>query len=397
MDIDPNSKTLLTNAIDANKRPEAIVIQVCDKDKADDSVVTGGEYQITVGLQAELAHLQVQSTDNKTPYLKKLNANQTDYSIEIDRPTDEIKILAGNFPQKNSGFYSLKINNVAAKFFDMTNRTPLQFDSSGNAQIPIGIAIANSTPQDESTIYNLSFHANFDYLQFAADEKGTKLCTLDRNFNYNDNAEYTLKIPANQKKLYVYGVQKGQGVVDVSYDEKTLKGKYGFVELPECLSGDYNEKLLTIKSGDKEYKVRILKTVALDDLSVKNGEVELITGFDPACLDYEALVPADCSSVTVTTSSLDAYEVKINGAVGKDVSLQWNEQNEAKVLVDVSYGNTSSRYKLTLVKETESIEPILREEPEDVSYYVGDEAKALSVRALAPHNGELTYQWQRRI
>ena len=394
MDIDPNSKTLLTNAIAVNKRPETIVIQV--RNKEGNSAVTDGEYRITVGLKAELAALQVKTTDGKKTYLQKLNANQTDYSIEIDRPTDEIKILAGNFLQKNSGFYSLKINNVAAKFFDMTNRTPLQFDSSGNAQIPIGIAIANSTPQDESTIYNLSFHANFDYLQFAADEKGTKLCTLDRNFDYNDDAEYTLKIPANQKKLYVYGVQKGQGAVDVSYDEKTLKGKYGFVELPECLSGDYNEKLLTIKSGDKEYKVRILKTVALDGLSVKNGAVELITDFAPACLDYEALVPTDCSSVTVTTSSSDACEVKINGTTDNNVSLQWNEQNEAKVLVDVSYGNTSSRYKLTLVKETESIEPILREEPEDVSYYVGDEAKALSVRALAPHNGELTYQWQRR-
>ena len=31
MDIDPNSKTLLTNAIDANKRPESIVIQIYNK------------------------------------------------------------------------------------------------------------------------------------------------------------------------------------------------------------------------------------------------------------------------------------------------------------------------------------------------------------------------------
>ena len=391
--IEPNRETLLTSAVAANKRPETIAIKILN---TGNQVVEDGEYQITVGLKAELAGLQVKSTDNKTLYLKKLDANKTDYFINVDRPTDEIRIVAGNGAQKTGSFYSLKINGAAANVFDMTNRTPLQFDSLGNAQIPIEIAMANPANQDTATTYNLSFHANFDYLQFAADERGTKLCTLDRNFDYNDDAEYTLKVPANQGKLYVYGVRQGQGAVDISYDGKTLKGKYGFVELPECLSGDYNEKLLTIKSGDKEYKVRILKTVALDDLSVKNGEVELIADFDPACLDYEALVPADCGSVTVATSSSDAYEVKINGAVGNDVSLQWDEKNEAKVLVDVSYGNTSSRYKLTLVKETESIEPILREEPEDVSYYVGDEAKALSVRALAPHNGELTYQWQRR-
>ena len=205
MGINPNIKTLLTNAIAVNKRPETIVIQV--RNVADDSAVTDGEYRITVGLKAELAGLQVKSTDNKTSYLKKLDANQTDYFINVDRPTDEIRIVAGGIGQKGK-FHSLKINGVAANVYDTKNRTPLQFDSSGNAQIPIEITIANPANQDESTTYNLSFQANFDYLQFAADEKGTKLCTLDRNFDYNDNAEYTLKIPANQKQSRSCGLKK---------------------------------------------------------------------------------------------------------------------------------------------------------------------------------------------